>query len=138
LSLIVIVVASEVGRWLGVRPGTRGEKNVLTLDGAVTRPPRTDDRFHFRHPNHRGEQQLTAFCLIFQAIAIGFYPALFAAGFLERVPMSDHAEMDMPPPILARNILMKAMGCLISTNGEILFRFIKPIRRSGSRNGQAE
>ena len=81
---------------------------------------------------------LAAFCLIFQAIAIGFYPALFAAGFLERVPMSDHAEMDMPPPILARNILMKAMGCLISTNGEILFRFIKPIRRSGSRNGQAE
>jgi len=35
LSLIVIVVASEVGRWLGVRAGTRGEENVLTLDGAV-------------------------------------------------------------------------------------------------------
>ena len=35
LSLIVIVVASEVGRWLGVRAGTRGEENVLTLEGAV-------------------------------------------------------------------------------------------------------
>jgi hypothetical protein len=34
LSLIVIVV-SEVGRWLGVRAGTRGEENVLTLEGAV-------------------------------------------------------------------------------------------------------
>jgi len=33
LSLIVIVVASEVGRWLGVRAG--GEENVLTLEGAV-------------------------------------------------------------------------------------------------------
>ena len=35
VSLIVIVVASEVGRWLGVRAGTRGEENVLTLEGAV-------------------------------------------------------------------------------------------------------
>ena len=35
MSLIVIVVASEVGRWLGMRAGTRGEENVLTLDGAV-------------------------------------------------------------------------------------------------------
>ena len=35
MSLIVIVVASEVGRWLGVRAGTRGEENVLTLVGAV-------------------------------------------------------------------------------------------------------
>src|SRR4029078_6258574 len=89
-------------------------------------------------PKSSWEQQSTAFCLIFQAIAIGFYPALFTARFLERVPMRDHAKMDMPPPILARNILMKAMGCLIATSGEILFRFIKPIRRSGSRNGQAE
>jgi len=66
-------------------------------------------------------QQSTAFSLKFQAIAIGFYPALFAAGFLERVPMRDHAQMDMPPTILARNILMKAMECLIPTSGKVLF-----------------
>jgi hypothetical protein len=35
VSLGVIVAASEIGRWLGVRAGTRGEENVLTLEGAV-------------------------------------------------------------------------------------------------------
>jgi len=29
--------------------------------------------------------------------------------------------MDMPPPILARNILMKAMECLIPTSGKVVF-----------------
>jgi hypothetical protein len=84
------------------------------------------------------EQPSTAFNLIFQAIAIGFYPALFAAGFLERVPVRDHAQMDMPPPILTRNVLVKATGGLVATSREILFRFVEPIRRSGSREGQRE
>src|SRR5262245_61860747 len=34
-SLGVIVAASEIGRWLGARAGTRGEENVLTLEAAV-------------------------------------------------------------------------------------------------------
>ena len=84
------------------------------------------------------EQQLTAFGFIFQAIAIRLYPAIFATDLLKRVPMCDHAQMDVPPPILARNVLMKATGGLVATSGEILFRFIKPIRQSGSREGQPE
>jgi hypothetical protein len=34
-SLGAIVAASEIGRWLGARAGTRGEENVLTLEAAV-------------------------------------------------------------------------------------------------------
>ena len=52
--------------------------------------------------------------------------------------MRDHAQMDMPPPILARNILMKAMGCFIPTSGEVLFRFVEPISRSGSKECHAK
>ena len=32
-SLVVILAAAEIGRWLGVRGG--GEENVPTLEGAV-------------------------------------------------------------------------------------------------------
>jgi hypothetical protein len=52
--------------------------------------------------------------------------------------MCDHAQMDVPPPILARNVLMKATGGLVATSGQILFGFIKPICQGGSREGQPE
>ena len=65
------------------------------------------------------EQQLTAFGFVFQAIAIRLYPAIFATGFLERVLMCDHAQIDVPPPILTRNVLVKATGGLVATSGEI-------------------
>ena len=84
------------------------------------------------------EQQLTAFGFIFQAIAIRLYPAIFATDLLKRVPMCDHAQMDVPPPILARNVLMKATGGLVATSGQILFGFIQPICQSRSREGQPE
>jgi hypothetical protein len=35
VSLGVIVAASEIGRLLGARAGTRGDENVLTLEAAV-------------------------------------------------------------------------------------------------------
>jgi hypothetical protein len=64
VSLIVIVVASEVGRWLGVRAGTRGEENVLTLEGAVLGLVALMIGFTFA-TQIIVEQQSTAFCLIF-------------------------------------------------------------------------
>jgi uncharacterized membrane protein len=35
VSIIVILAASELGRWLGVRAGNRSEGNISTLEGAV-------------------------------------------------------------------------------------------------------
>jgi len=35
VSLVVILAASEIGRWLGVRAGRRGEEDISTLEGAV-------------------------------------------------------------------------------------------------------
>jgi CDP-diglyceride synthetase len=35
LSIMVILAASEIGRWLGVRAGNRSESNISTLEGAV-------------------------------------------------------------------------------------------------------
>jgi len=35
ISLVVILAATELGRWLGVRAGNRGGDQVLTLQGAV-------------------------------------------------------------------------------------------------------
>ena len=34
-SLIAILLASEIGRWLGVRARARGEEHVATLEGAM-------------------------------------------------------------------------------------------------------
>src|SRR5512142_1641183 len=34
-SLIALLVASEIGRWLGVRARGRGEEGVATLEGAM-------------------------------------------------------------------------------------------------------
>ena len=34
-SLISILLASEIGRWLGVRARGRGEERVATLEGAM-------------------------------------------------------------------------------------------------------
>jgi hypothetical protein len=35
VSLVVILAASEVGRWLGMRAGRQGEEDISTLEGAV-------------------------------------------------------------------------------------------------------
>lgn len=35
VSIIVILAASEIGRWLGVQAGNRSESNISTLEGAV-------------------------------------------------------------------------------------------------------
>ena len=35
VSVAVILVASELGRWLGLRAGRRGEEDISTLEGAV-------------------------------------------------------------------------------------------------------
>ena len=35
ISLVVVLAASEFGRWLGTRAGRRGEEDISTLEGAV-------------------------------------------------------------------------------------------------------
>ena len=35
ISLVVVLAASEFGRWLGMRAGRRGEEDISTLEGAV-------------------------------------------------------------------------------------------------------
>src|SRR6478672_11602005 len=35
VSLVAILAASEIGRWLGLRTGGRSEENIPTLEGAV-------------------------------------------------------------------------------------------------------
>jgi hypothetical protein len=48
ISLVVILAATELGRWLGVRAGDRGGDQVLTLEGDP-RAIGTDDRLYLRH-----------------------------------------------------------------------------------------
>jgi hypothetical protein len=35
VSLVLLIAATEIGRWLGKRGGGRAEANVPTLEGAV-------------------------------------------------------------------------------------------------------
>jgi|SRR5689334_10683468 len=35
VSLVVILAACEIGRWLGARAGRRGDENISTLEGAI-------------------------------------------------------------------------------------------------------
>ena len=65
----------------------------------------------------RSRKSLTAFSLILQTIAVWLYPPLFAAGFLERVTVCDHTQVNVPSPVIARHVLIMATDGLILTSG---------------------
>ena len=35
VSLVVILAASEIGRWLGMRVSRRGQENISTMEAAI-------------------------------------------------------------------------------------------------------
>jgi hypothetical protein len=64
---------------------------------------------------------LTAFRLILQTIAVWIYPAFLAAGLLECITMGDHAEVDVPSPIFAGQVLVMATDGFTLASGKVLF-----------------